>query len=186
MRIIAVLLMPLLVGAMTPPANATEIKTIAPSSSPEHADHRGPASIHRDARTLYTDPRTLYPDPRTLYRDPRTDYPDPRTLYRDPAAPHRGSTSVHRGPDGVHRRHDAIHRNPVIVVPQPIVVVAPRQCHEPGYWAYSWVPQSYVSNVWIPGHYDVNALWIEGRYEPRAYAWGYYQPYWVPERWSHC
>lgn len=186
MRIIVALLLPLLVAVVPASADATDIKTLATSSSPEQADRRGPASIHPDARTLYTDPRTLYPDPRTLYRDPRTDYPDPRTRYRDPVAPHRGSTDSRHGPDGVHRRNDAVHRGAVIVVPQPIVVIAPRQCHEPGYWAYSWVPQSYVSNVWIPGYYDANALWIEGRYEPRAYAWGYYQPYWVPERWTSC
>ena len=74
----------------------------------------------------------------------------------------------------------------MIVVPQPVVVVAPRRCDEPGYWAYNWVPQNYVSNVWVPGYYDSNVLWIEGHYEPRAYTWGYYQPYWVPERWAHC
>src|SRR4029453_17376425 len=78
------------------------------------------------------------------------------------------------------------HRAPVVVVPPPVVVVSPRRCLEPGYWAYNWVPQTYVSNEWVAGYYDWNALWVEGHYEPRAYTWGYYQPYWVAERWGSC
>jgi hypothetical protein len=89
--------------------------------------------------------------------------------------------------DGVRgHRHDGVQRFPVIVVPQPVVVVAPRRCLEPGYWAYTWVPQYYVSTDWVPGHYDTNALWVEAHYEPRTYTSGYYQPYWVPERWASC
>jgi hypothetical protein len=98
--------------------------------------------------------------------------------------------SSQRPPAEIHRapviRHRVVPRVPVVVVPQPVVVVSPRRCLEPGYWAYNWIPQSYVSNAWVPGYYDFNALWIEGHYEPRAYTWGYYQPYWVPERWAHC
>jgi hypothetical protein len=71
---------------------------------------------------------------------------------------------------------------PVVVIPQPIYYVAPQRCVVPGYWNYAWVPQSYVTNEWVPGHYNYDAAWIEPHYEPRAYTWGYYQPYWVPER----
>ena len=74
----------------------------------------------------------------------------------------------------------------VVVVPVPVYVSSPRRCVVPGYWAYSWVPQNYVSNVWVPGYDNYDALWIDGHYEPRAYTWGYYQPYWVPERWDSC
>ena len=86
------------------------------------------------------------------------------------------------------RRGDHLHRRPpaVVVVPVPVYVASPRRCVVPGYWAYSWVPQNYVSNVWVPGYYDYDALWVEGHYEPRAYPWGTYQPYWVPERRDSC
>jgi len=85
------------------------------------------------------------------------------------------------------RRPNVIHRHtPVIVVPQPVYATSPRRCTVPGYWAYTWVPQSYVSNVWIPSHYNTDALWVEGHYAPRAYTWGYYQPYWVPASWADC
>lgn len=102
--------------------------------------------------------------------------------------PHRRPNDIHRGPvgDHIHRRPDVIHRAPVVVVPQPVYITVPRRCLDPGYWAYSWVPQSYVSNVWVPGSYNSDALWIEGHYEPRAYTWGSYQPYWVSERWTLC
>jgi hypothetical protein len=71
---------------------------------------------------------------------------------------------------------------PVVVVPQPIYFVAPQRCVVPGYWNYAWVPQSYVTNEWVSGYYNYDAVWIEPHYEPRAYTCGYYQPYWVPER----
>ena len=51
-----------------------------------------------------------------------------------------------------------------------------------GYWAYTWVPQSYAENVWVPSYYNYDAVWVEGHYESRSYSGGYYQPYWVPER----
>ncbi len=70
---------------------------------------------------------------------------------------------------------------PVVVIPQPVYFSVPQRCVVPGYWAYTWAPQSYVSNEWVPGYYDYDALWVEAHYEPRAYTWGYYQPYWVPE-----
>ncbi len=99
----------------------------------------------------------------------------------------RPPSEAFRPPATVIPHHAAAPRVPVVIVPQPVVVVSPRRCLEPGYWAYSWVPQTYVSNEWVAGYYDSNALWIDGHYEPRAYAWGgYYQPYWVPERWGGC
>jgi hypothetical protein len=78
------------------------------------------------------------------------------------------------------------HHGPVVVFPQPVYVVSPRRCTVPGYWAYTWVPQSYVANVWVPAHYNADALWVEGHYAPRTQTWGYYQPYWVPESWVEC
>ena len=88
--------------------------------------------------------------------------------------PHRRPNDIHHGPvgDHIHRRPDVIHRAPVVVVPQPVYITVPRRCFSLGYWAYSWVPQSYVSNVWVPGSYNSDALWVEGHYEPRAYTWG--------------
>jgi hypothetical protein len=80
-------------------------------------------------------------------------------------------------PNGHHRPAP-----PVIVIPQPIYFAAPQRCVVPGYWNYAWVPQSYVNYEWVPGFYNYDAVWIEEHYEPRTYAWGYYQPYWVPER----
>jgi hypothetical protein len=102
--------------------------------------------------------------------------------------PHRRPNDIRHGPvgDHIHRRPDVIHRAPVVVVPQPVYITVPRRCLDPGYWAYSWVPQSYVSNVWVPGSYNSDALWAEGHYEARAYTWGSYQPYWVSERWTLC
>ena len=98
----------------------------------------------------------------------------------------RPSAEIHRAPANVIRHHAVGPRFPVVVVPQPVVVVSPRRCLELGYWTYNWIPQTYVSNEWVAGYYDSNALWIEGHYAPRAYTWGYYQPYWVPERWGSC
>ena len=71
---------------------------------------------------------------------------------------------------------------PIVVMPQPVYFSAPQRCVVPGYWAYTWVPQSYAENVWVPSYYNYDAVWVEGHYESRSYAWGYYQPYWVPER----
>jgi hypothetical protein len=94
---------------------------------------------------------------------------------------HRPSDTHKQHGHGVHKHH-----GPVVVFPQPVYVVSPRRCSVPGYWAYTWVPQSYVANVWVPGHYNADALWVEGHYAPRPQTWGYYQPYWVPESWVEC
>ena len=87
---------------------------------------------------------------------------------------------IHHAPQ---RRPNVVHRPvaPVIVITQPVYFSAPQRCVVQGYWAYTWVPQSYVSNVLVPGYYNYDALWVEAHYEPRAYTWGYYQPYWVSE-----
>jgi hypothetical protein len=93
-----------------------------------------------------------------------------------------GSGRFHGGHGSDHR-----HRRPaVVVVPVPVYVTSPRRCVVPGYWAYAWVPQTYLGHVWVPGHWSPDARWVEGYYEPRTWAWGYYQPYWVPERWTPC
>src|SRR5438093_1837484 len=157
-------------GATVPAANGGDLPQ---GQLPQTATARD--NIPRDPRQQYPDPRLQYPDPRLQYPDPRLQYPDPRLQYADPRQrlldPRKEPTVVHR---------PAVPA--LIVITQPVYVAAPQSCVAPGYWAYSWVPQSYVSSVWVPGYYNYDALWVEGRYEPRAYAWGYYQPYWVPER----
>ena len=57
---------------------------------------------------------------------------------------------------------------PVIVVPQPVYFAAPQRCVVQGYWAYTWVPQSYAENVWVPSYYNYDAVWVEGHYESRS------------------
>lgn len=124
-------------------------------------------------------PGHLHTFPNSVHRHA----PRARQLHRFPNAIHRQAPAV----DRIDRHPNIIHRHgPVIVVPQPVFVISPRRCAVPGYWAYSWIPQSYVANVWVPGHYNADALWVEGHWAPRAYAWGYYQPYWVPESWTYC
>ena len=56
----------------------------------------------------------------------------------------------------------------------------------PGAWTYAWVPQSYAHHVWVDGRYSSDGLWVAGHWEPRVYTSGYYQPYWIPERWTYC
>jgi hypothetical protein len=68
----------------------------------------------------------------------------------------------------------------VFVSPPSVVYYAPQQCVTPGYWAYQWVPTAYTQSTFIPGGFGPDGTWIESRYEQRAYASGYYQPYWVP------
>jgi hypothetical protein len=95
---------------------------------------------------------------------------------------HTQKSNVIQKPNGIHKPNGHRPVPPIVVIPQPIYYVAPQRCVVPGYWNYTWVPQSYVTNEWVPGHYNYDAAWIEAHYEPRAYSWGYYQPYWVPER----
>lgn len=65
-------------------------------------------------------------------------------------------------------------------------VVRPQRCLVPGSWTYAWVPQSYSYNVWVDGQYSSDGLWVAGHWEPRVSTSGYYQPYWIPERWTSC
>jgi len=156
-KIVAILLLVVLAAGIPAGAGATGVKITVNGGSDTP---QGP--LQQNAMTrgdLARDPRQGYPDPRQQYPDPRQQNPDPR---QHPSFVPRPVT-------------------PVIVITQPVYLVAPQACVVPGYWAYTWVPQSYVSNVWVPGYYNYDALWIDGHYEPRAYTWGYYQPYWVPD-----
>ena len=165
MRIVAVLLVIALVAGIPAGAGANGAKVAVNDTPPGQGQQ---AATTRD--NTFRDPRLAYPDPRTQYPDPRLQYPDPRQKYldrrQDPNADHRPVAPA----------------APVFIITQPVYVAAPPACVVPGYWAYTWMPQSDVSNMWVPGYYNGDALWIEGHYEPRAYSWGYYQPYWVPER----
>ena len=53
------------------------------------------------------------------------------------------------------------------------------RCVTPGYWSYAFVPQAYTDNVWAPGQYSPDGIWIDGHYESRSVSGGYYQPIWV-------
>jgi hypothetical protein len=74
----------------------------------------------------------------------------------------------------------------VFIAPPTVVYGAPQSCVTPGYWAYQWVPTSYTQSTLVPGGFGPDGTWIEGRYEQRAYASGYYQPYWVPAQTYAC
>jgi hypothetical protein len=164
-NILAIALLAVLVAGIPAGAEATGVKVTVNGGNDLL---QGPAQPDPTPRTNRSrDPRLQYPDPRLQYADPRTQYPDPRRQ-ADP-----------RRPDPPVRPR---HETPVVVITQPVYVTVQQSCVVSGYWAYGWVPQSYVSNVWVPGYYNYDALWVEGHYEPRAYSWGYYQPYWVPER----
>jgi len=84
-----------------------------------------------------------------------------------------------------HPRH--VHRHPgrVIVAPRP-VYLAPRTCWAPGAFTHQWVPQSQVYYAWVPGHYNTDALWVEGHYAPQVFPSGYWQPIWIEGRWVVC
>ena len=165
MKILVILLLVVLAAGIPAGAGATGMKMTGSSGSDISQGQLQQNAIGRG--DLYRDPRQQYPDPRLQYPDPRLQYPDPRQQNPDPRQqPNSGRRPV---------------APTVIVITEPVFVAAP-SCVVSGYWAYAWVPQSYVSNVWVPGSYNYDALWVEGHYEPRAYTWGYYQPYWVPER----
>jgi len=53
----------------------------------------------------------------------------------------------------------------------------------PGYWAYTWVPQSQAGSAWVPGYYDKDGVWVAGYFATQATQSGYYQPYWVSGYW---
>lgn len=75
---------------------------------------------------------------------------------------------------------------PVWGHPAPFYVYQPRRCVVPGSWAYTWIPQTSTSDVWVDGQYSSDSLWVEGHWERRVYTSGSYQPYWIPERWTSC
>ena len=78
--------------------------------------------------------------------------------------------------------HRAVRPGFVFVAPPTLVYSAPQACVTAGYWAYQWVPTVYTQSTFVPGGFGPDGTWTESRYEQRAYASGYYQPYWVPEQ----
>jgi hypothetical protein len=88
-------------------------------------------------------------------------------------------------PERFHR-HGGVRPGFVFVAPPTVVYAAPQSCVAAGYWAYQWVPTSYTQSTFVPGGFGPDGTWFEGRYEQRAYASGYYQPYWVPEQAYAC
>lgn len=93
---------------------------------------------------------------------------------------------LHHRPPLHHPPRVVVPRGLLHVLPAPVYVVRSRRCLVPGSWAYAWVPQSYASNVWVDGQYSPEGLWVAGHWKPRVYPSGYYQPYWIPERWTDC
>ena len=85
-----------------------------------------------------------------------------------------------------HIRRHFVRPGVVVVAPPTIVYSAPQACVAPGYWAYQWVPTPYTQSTFVPGGFGPDGSWVESRYEQRAYASGYYQPYWVPEQTYSC
>jgi hypothetical protein len=99
---------------------------------------------------------------------------------------HHGHPQKHGRQHGHgHGRHHGVGPGFVFVTPPAFYAVS-RECLSPGYWAYQWVPTSYTESVWVPGGWAPDGMWLEGRYEQRAYASGYYHPYWVPGQTYAC
>jgi hypothetical protein len=98
--------------------------------------------------------------------------------------PQRNELRINNGPRDRQREHH-FRRSQVIIVPQTTYIIQ-RQCVTPGYWAYQWIPQTYAYNAWVASQYAPDGSWIEGHYEPRYYASGYYQPYWVETAATAC
>lgn len=86
------------------------------------------------------------------------------------------------GEPGQHHRV----RPGVVFVSPPVFYAPPRECVSPGYWAYHWVPTAYTQHTWVPGGWTADGAWLDSHYEQRAYASGYYQPYWVPGQAYAC
>ena len=107
-----------------------------------------------------------------------------------PIVPHGPNIVPNPPPERVPRH--VVPRHParpgfVIVTPPPVIVyAAPRECTSQGYWTYQWVPATYAESYWVPGGWTAEGAWADGRYEQRAYASGYYQPYWVPGHTYAC
>ena len=98
--------------------------------------------------------------------------------------PQRNDLRINNGPRPEQREHRD-RRQQIIIVPQTTYIIQ-RQCVAPGYWAYQWIPQTYAYNTWVASQYAPDGSWIEGHYEPRYYASGYYQPYWVEAAAAAC
>ena len=101
-----------------------------------------------------------------------------------PIIPHGDNIVPNPPPERFHRH--GVRPGFVFVAPPTVVYAAPRSCVTPGYWAYQWIPTSYAQSTFVPGSFGPDGTWIQGRYEQRAYASGYYQPYWVPEQTYAC
>ena len=93
-----------------------------------------------------------------------------------------GQMHHHTHPPGL-RVHPHKH---IFFVPRTILVVrsAPSPRWVPGFWTYRWVPQSWSYNVWVPGRWSPEGIWIEGHSEQRIVAGGYYQPVWLGGYWA--
>lgn len=107
--------------------------------------------------------------------------PPPERLRRHRVTPHKGDEHRHD-----HRRRHGHPRSGFVFVSPPVFYAAPRQCVTAGYWAYQWIPTSYAQNIWVPGGWAADGTWVESHWEQRAYASGYYQPYWVPGQTYAC
>ena len=101
-----------------------------------------------------------------------------------PIIPHAPNIVPNPPPERFHRQ--LVRPGFVFIAPPTVVYAAPQSCVTPGYWAYQWVPTSYTQSTFVPGGFGPDGTWIEGRYEQRAYASGYYQPYWVPAQTYAC
>jgi len=101
-----------------------------------------------------------------------------------PIIPHGDNIVPNPPPERFHRRH--VRPGHVFFAPPTVVYSTPRSCVTPGYWAYQWIPTSYTQSTFVPGGFGPDGSWIEGRYEQRAYASGYYHPYWVPDQTYAC
>lgn len=103
-----------------------------------------------------------------------------------PIIPHGDNIVPNPPRERFHGRRHAVHPGFVFVAPPTVVYAAPRSCVTPGYWAYQWVPTTYMHSTFIPGGFGPDGTWIESRYEQRGYASGYYHPYWVPAQTYAC
>jgi hypothetical protein len=101
--------------------------------------------------------------------------------------PNRPSSApAHRGVPHASPHH-RVRAGVVFVTPPPVLVyAAPRQCVSPGYWTYQWIPTSYTQSIWVPAGFTAEGAWIDGHFEQRAYASGYYQPHWIPDQAYAC
>jgi hypothetical protein len=99
--------------------------------------------------------------------------------------PQRNELRINNGPRPENPREHPFRRSQLIIVPQTTYIIQ-RQCVTPAYWAYQWIPQTYAYNSWVADQYAADGSWIEGHYEPRYYASGYYQPYWVEAAAAAC